>query len=69
MAYIICHLPHDLARDLMKDNLQVCLTAGLTHSFEMIDALGQILGHGDVGEDLQVLGGQEAQACFALDAP
>lgn len=53
----------------MKDGLQICLTASLTNGLEVIDALGQVLRHGDVGEDLQILGCQEAQAGFALNAP
>lgn len=68
-AYVICHLAHQLACDFEEDSLQICLTATATCGFEIVDALGQVLRQGDIGEDLEVLGAQEAQAGFALDPP
>lgn len=67
--YVISHLPHYLTCDLVEDSLQVCLAAGVTDCLEVVDALGQVLRQGDIGEDLEVLGVEEAQTCFALDPP
>lgn len=53
----------------MKDGLQVRLAAVVAHGPEVVDAAGQIARQGDVSEDLEVPGAQEAQAGAALDAP
>lgn len=68
-TYVICHLPHQLARDLQEDSLQVGLAAAPRRGAEGLDALGQVARQGDVGEDLQVPVAQEAEAGAALDAP
>lgn len=68
-TYVIRHLAHQLACDLVEDSLQVCLATMVTCGFEMVNALGQVLWQGHVGEDLEVLGVQETQTSLALDPP
>lgn len=68
-TYIVCHLTHQLARNFVKDSLQICLTVAITCGLEIVDTLLQVLWQGHVGENLEVLGVQEIQACFALNPP
>lgn len=69
MAYIVCHPPHHLARDLVEDGLEICLARAFTYCLEVANALGQVLRQSRVGENLQVLRVQETQAGFTLDSP
>lgn len=43
----------------MEDGLQVCLAHISRPRLEELDALGQVLGQGHIGQDLQVLGIEE----------
>lgn len=53
----------------MEHRLQVGLPHVPRPRLEEVDALGQVLRHGGIGEDLQVLGVEEGQAGLALDLP
>lgn len=68
-TYVVSHLAHQLACDLVEDGLQVRLTAVITRGLEEVDALGQVLRQSDVRENLEVLCVQEAEAGLALDPP
>lgn len=68
-TYVVCHLAHELARDFVKDSLQICLTVTITCGLEIVNALFEVLWQRHIGEDLQILGVEETQACFALHPP
>lgn len=68
-AYIVSHLSHELARDLVEHGLQVRLAAVLARGLEGLDASGEVARQGEVSEDLQVPVAQEGEAGLALDAP